>query len=60
MAFKSEAQVWAEERERVAQRKSARATAMIRWFVRLPAEPDPNMFAWRSVAELIPVTGEEP
>lgn len=62
MAFKSEAEVWADERRKVAERRSARGRAFVRWFVRLEPEvasPQPDHFAWRSVADLMPIPGDE-
>lgn len=46
MAFRSEAELWAEERRKVASKQTARGRAFIRWFAPAPV-PEVDHFVWR-------------
>lgn len=58
MAFRSEAEEWAQERRKVAARQSARGRALARWFGG-PSEPEPDHFVWRDIADFIPIQPEQ-
>lgn len=57
MAFRSEAEVLAEERVRVAKRLTAQGRAFARWWPAPKAEP--SHFRWARVSDLMPVDGDD-
>lgn len=59
MAFRSEAEIWADERRKVAERPKTIAERVARWFDRPAPQPQPDHFTWRAVADLIPISGDD-